>query len=89
MPLPSPPTRRLNNAANRQADHKADNELLLKGTLCALIGVAVLVSPSLIVSPAVQGVVAKAALVGWFALVLGLAFMGVVGWRRLRAAQKG
>jgi VIT1/CCC1 family predicted Fe2+/Mn2+ transporter len=88
MPLPSPPTRRLNNAVNRQADNKASNELLIKGALCALIGVAVLVSPHLIVSPGVQGVVAKAALVGWFALALGVAFIGVAGWRRLHAEQK-
>ena len=82
MPLPSPPTRRLNNAANRQADHKANNDLLFKGVLCVLIGVSVLVSPHLIVSPGMQDVVAKAALVGWFALALGLVFFGVGALRR-------
>lgn len=75
MPLPSPPTRRHSN--------KANNEILFKGILCALIGLAVLISPSFITSPGMQGIVAKSSLVGWFALVLGAAFIGLYGWRRL------
>lgn len=74
MPLPLPPTRRHSN--------KANNELLLKGCLCALIGGAVLVSPHFIKSPGMQGIVAGASLVGWFALVLGLAFCGLYLKRR-------
>ncbi len=85
MPLPPPPTRRLDNAANRQADRKADNELLLKGALCVLIGGGVLVAPYIIASPGVQQVVAQASVVGWFALVLGCGFIAVVGRRRLAA----
>jgi hypothetical protein len=72
MPLPSPPIRRHSN--------KANNELLIKSALCILIGLAVLVSPHFIQSPGMQGIVAGAALVGWFALVLGLAFGGL--WLR-------
>jgi uncharacterized membrane protein HdeD (DUF308 family) len=83
MPLPTPPTRRPNKPASRQADDKASNELLFKGILCALIGVGVLASPYFITSPGMQGIVAKASLVGWFALVLGCAFIGVHIWRRL------
>jgi hypothetical protein len=85
MPLPPPPTRRLDNAANRQADRKADNELLLKGALCVLIGLAVLIAPYVVASPGVQHVVAQASVVGWFALVLGCGFVAVVGRRRLAA----
>jgi len=88
MPLPSPPTRRLNNVANRQADHQADKDLLLKGILCVLIGLSVLVSPYLIVSPGMRGIVATASLAGWLGLVLGCALIGVFGWRRLHAAKK-
>ncbi len=88
MPLPTPPTRRPNNPASRQADDKASNELLFKGILCALIGVAVLVSPYFITSPGMQGIVAKASLVGWFALVLGGAFIGLYVWRRMAAPTK-
>ncbi|MDO9359913.1 MAG: hypothetical protein Q7T70_13070 [Polaromonas sp.] len=69
MPLPAPPVRRHSN--------KANNELLFKGCLCAAIGLAVLISPYFIKSPGMQGIVAGASLVGWFALVLGLAFVGV------------
>lgn len=72
MPLPSPPIRRHSN--------KANNELLLKSGLCTMIGLAVLVSPYFIKSPGMQGIVAGASLVGWFALALGLAFGGL--WLR-------
>lgn len=78
MPLPPPPVRRHSN--------KANNELLFKGCLCALIGLAVLVSPYFIRSPGMQGIVAGASLVGWFALVLGCAFVGVYLRRRFTGA---
>ncbi len=53
-------------------------DLLSKGLLIAFIGLAVLLSPYFIASPAMREVVAKSALVGWFALVLGAAF--IVRW---------
>lgn len=88
MPLPDAPTRRPNNAGNRQADSKANSDLLIKGILCAFIGLGVLLSPYFISSPGMQGIVAKSALVGWFALVLGCAFIGVHVWRRVAAQAK-
>lgn len=88
MPLPIPPTRRPNKPASRQADNKANNELLFKGILCALIGLAVLTSPYFITSPGMQGIVAKSSLVGWFALVLGCAFIGLYVRRRMAAPTK-
>lgn len=48
-----------------------------------LIGLAVLISPYFIHSQGVQNIVAKSALVGWFALVLGLAFVGLYARKRL------
>lgn len=80
MPLPSAPTQQPNNTNVRR---KANNELLLKGILCLLIGLGVLVSPYFITSPGMQGIVAKSSLVGWFALVLGIAFIGLYGKRRM------
>ena len=80
MPLPSAPTRTPNNKTSR---HNANNELALKGILCTLIGLGVLVSPYFITSPGMQGIVAKSQLVGWFALVLGVAFLGLYVRRRL------
>ena len=74
MPLPPPPVRRHNNSGN---------ELLFKGLLCALIGLAVLLAPYFIKSPGMQSIVANSALVGWFALVLGCGFLLVYGRRRL------
>ncbi|MDP2257378.1 MAG: hypothetical protein Q8K05_15220 [Polaromonas sp.] len=88
MPLPEAPTRRPNNPTRRQADSKANNDVLIKGILCILIGLGVLVSPYFITSPGMQGIVAKTALVGWFSLVLGCAFIGVYIKRRLAAPQK-
>ncbi len=85
MPLPNAPTRRPNNPNTRQADRKANSDLLIKGILCAFIGLGVLLSPYFITSPGMQGIVAKASLVGWFALVLGCAFIGLYV-KRLMAA---
>jgi hypothetical protein len=60
----------------------ADKDLLSKGLLIAFIGLAVLVSPYFISSPALRDVVARSSLVGWFALVLGAAF--IVRWALAR-----
>ena len=48
-----------------------------------LIGLGVVLSPYFITSPGMQGIVANAAAVGWFALVLGLAFLGLYARGRL------
>jgi|SRR6478672_10546610 len=88
MPLPNAPTQRPNTEVNRAAHTKANNELLLKGILCAMIGLGVLLSPYFITSPGMQGIVAKSSLVGWFALVLGCAFAGLYVRRRMTAKQK-
>ncbi len=57
------------------ARSRRQNEWLFKGILCALIGLGVLLSPHFITSPGMQGIVAQSSLVGWFALVLGLALV--------------
>lgn len=67
MPLPKPPVRRARN--------KEDAELLLKGITCALIGAVVLLAPYFARSASVQELMRQAYLVGWFALVLGGAFL--------------
>ena len=66
-----------------QAQVKSNNELLIKGFLCLFIGLGVVITPYFITSPGMQGIVAKSALVGWFALVLGVAFIGLYVRRRL------
>lgn len=73
MPAPHTPPR---PRAHRQ------NEWLFKGILCALIGLGVLLSPHFITSPGMQGIVAQSSVVGWFALVLGLALVGRHGLAR-------
>ena len=62
---------------------KANNELAIKGVFCILIGLGVVVSPYFINSPGMRNIVAHSAAVGWFALVLGLAFVGVFVRRRI------
>ena len=88
MPLPNAPTRRPNNLTTRKADQQASNDLMIKAVLCMLIGLGVLLSPHYITSPGMQGIVAKASLVGWFALVLGVAFLALYLKRRLSASNQ-
>ena len=81
MPLPQAPTQKPTSKLNT----KANNELAIKGILCIMIGLGVVVSPYFITSPGMQSIVAQSALVGWFALVLGLAFVGLYVRRRMAA----
>ena len=78
MPLPTAPSQKPAKASGKAAN----NELAIKGILCTLIGVGVVISPYFITSPGMQGIVAQSAAVGWFALVLGLAFVGLYAFRR-------
>jgi len=89
MPLPSAPKNRLNNAVNRATDRKADNELLFKGILCALIGICVLLAPYFLHSAEIGSTIAQASAAGWFALVLGCAFIGLFARRRWKAPTRG
>lgn len=79
MPLPQAPTQKPVNKINT----KANNELAIKGILCIMIGLGVVVSPYFITSPGMQSIVAQSAVVGWFALALGLAFVGLYASRRM------
>ena len=80
MPLPQAPTQKPISKLNA----KANNELAIKGILCIMIGLGVVVSPYFIKSPGMQGIVAQSAVVGWFALALGLAFVGLYARRRFK-----
>lgn len=78
MPLPDLPQQ----TPVKKASTTAANELAIKGVLCILIGLGVVISPYVITSPGMQSIVAKSAAVGWFALVLGVAFIGLYARRR-------
>jgi hypothetical protein len=58
-----------------QRNRKANNELLQKGLMLAFIGLAVLVGPHFMAPSNLRDVVASSAAVGWFAVVLGGAFV--------------
>ena len=73
------------NTPSGKPNNKANNELLQKGILCVLIGLAVLISPAFLTSPGIRAIVASSSLVGWFALVLGCAFLGLYVRRRMAA----
>ena len=55
---------------------KQENELLLKGAICAPIGAIILLAPYVARSQDVRELMAQAYLAGWFALVLGAALIG-------------
>lgn len=74
---PTPPT--------PPAPSKADKELLFKGVTCALIGLVIVLAPYIARSGSVRELMAQAAAVGWFALVLGAAFVAQYVVRRIRA----
>lgn len=66
---------------------KPDQDLLFKALVLVLIGAVVLIGPYVARSPAVQELLIGARVAGWFALVLGLAFLGQY-FRRRRARGK-
>ncbi len=67
---------------------KADKELLFKGVTLALIGLVILLAPYVARSTSVRDLMGQEALVGWFALVLGIAFGVQYGLRRAKAVRR-
>ena len=61
---------------------KGRKDLLIKGLFLCLLGLFVLVSPAFIKAPGFAAAVSGSSIVGWFALVLGLAFLGQWALRR-------
>jgi hypothetical protein len=88
MPLPTSPTQRPGASKAAKAQTKSNNELAIKGILCTLIGLGVLLTPYFVTSPGMQNIVGKSSLVGWFALVLGVAFLGLYVRRRVNGPAK-
>ena len=66
---------------------KAEKDLLFKGVLITLVGAAILIGPYFARSPAVQELLDGMRVVGWFALILGVAFLGQYFLRRRRSGQ--
>ncbi len=66
-------------------DRQADQDLLFKGLVITLIGAGILLGALYARSPSVQELLASSRLVGWFALVLGLALLGRYYLRRRRS----
>lgn len=81
MPLPAP-------SSSQSATSKADKEVLFKGVTCALIGLVILLAPYVARSGSVRELMTQAALVGWFALALGIAFGVQYGLRRAKAGRR-
>ncbi|KRB33633.1 MULTISPECIES: hypothetical protein [unclassified Acidovorax] len=67
---------------------KADKELLFKGVTLALIGLVILLAPYVARSTSVRDLMSQVSLVGWFALVLGIAFGVQYGLRRAKAGRR-
>lgn len=67
---------------------KAQKELLFKSVTLAMIGLVILLAPYVARSASVRDLMGQAALVGWFALVLGIAFGVQYGLRRAKAGRR-
>ena len=78
QPTPPPPP-------PPQQPSKAAKELLFKGVTCALIGLVIVLAPYIARSGDVRELMGQVAAVGWFALVLGGAFIVQYVVRRVRA----
>lgn len=63
---------------------KARNEVLIKGLTIALIGLIILLAHVFKPDSGIAQLFAQSHIVGWFALVLGLAFIGQHLWLRLK-----
>lgn len=72
--------------SNRNS-RKENTDVLQRGIMCTLIGLAVLLGPSFMAPSGMREMVAQSSLVGWFALVLGVAFLALY-LRRLAIAKK-
>ena len=81
MPAPTPAPRQVPAS-------KADKEVLFKGVTCALIGLVILVAPYVAPSASVRELMSQASLVGWFAFVLGLAFIVLYAVRRAKVRRQ-
>lgn len=57
------------------AQRQAYNDLMIKGLTCAIIGLVVLVAPFYMQASDLRNIFLQAYVVGWFALVLGAAFV--------------
>ena len=66
---------------------QANNDLLIKGLTCAIIGLVVLIAPFFMQASDLRNIFLQTHIVGWFALVLGLAFV-IQGLLRRRKANK-
>lgn len=64
------------------SNKKSNQDLLFKGLVISLIGVVILLGPYFARSPSVQELLTGGRVVGWFALVLGVAFLGQYFLRR-------
>lgn len=53
-----------------------------RGILCILIGAAVLIGPHFLLAPGLRDTLAGATVVGWFAVVLGIALIAIDLFKR-------
>ncbi len=59
------------------------SQMLVRGIACIAIGAAVLLAPHFLQSAGYREMIGGAHLVGWFAIVLGVALVGVDLFKRL------
>lgn len=68
----------------KKIDNDKKDQMLMRGLIVVMIGAAVLLGPYILRSQDLRDLLRGAYLVGWFALVLGLAMIGVDLMRRMK-----
>jgi uncharacterized membrane protein HdeD (DUF308 family) len=61
------------------------HDMAWRGGVCLAIGLLVLLAPMFMGTTPLRDTLAQSAIVGWFALVLGAAFLGQYMWQRRKA----
>lgn len=84
MPLPSSPTQKPQSSKAVKAHDKSNQDLLLKSAVLVLIGLGLLLSPRFMAAGGLHDILLQSQPVGWLALLLGVAMLGLYGWRRVQ-----
>ncbi|MBQ0130854.1 MAG: hypothetical protein KBT18_01390 [Comamonas sp.] len=68
--------------------HPLNNDMLVRGVILAMVGLILIVGPHFMSASPTRDMFVHAQIPAWFALVLGLAFMGQYAARRYKEQKR-